>query len=39
MDIDSCIKEANQQLSNKTRYKQLTQDPTLKKAQKREITS
>ena len=29
MDTDSQIKEANQQLSNKASYKQLTQDPTL----------
>ena len=29
MDTDSNIKEANQQLSDKASYKQLTQDPTL----------
>ena len=28
MDTDSYIKEANEQLSDKTSYKQLTQDPT-----------
>ena len=29
MDTDSCIKEANQQLSDKPSYKQLTQDQAL----------
>ena len=29
MDTDSYIKEANQQLTEKASYKQLTQDPTL----------
>ena len=29
MDTDSCIKEDNWQLFDKTTYKQLTQEPTL----------
>ena len=33
MDTYSCIKEANQRLSDKVRYKQLTQDPTLHKTE------
>ena len=33
MDTYSYIKETNQRLSDKVRYKQLTQDPTLHKTE------